>query len=180
MFYWKAKEKTPLDSDAPWITMQPVGRNVLTTMVKKMCVLLLSAWVHVFWVHENISIHWTGWNVFVVNEIASNKQISVLLSVISPKTYILLCSLISLVLSQDKELVDALCCHSELQSVVIVEWFYFHCWNQASDESIGDYKAEIIRACPVLVATLWWQLEERCMSGRGFQFATVQFRFYSV
>ena len=43
VFYWKAKEKTPLDSDAPWITMQPVGHNVLTTMVKKMCVLLLSA-----------------------------------------------------------------------------------------------------------------------------------------
>ena len=37
VFYWKAKEKTPLDSDAPWFMMQPVGRNVLATMMKKMC-----------------------------------------------------------------------------------------------------------------------------------------------
>ena len=37
LLLWKAKEKTPLDSDAPWFTMQPVGRNVLATMVKKMC-----------------------------------------------------------------------------------------------------------------------------------------------
>ena len=37
VFYWKAKEKTPLDSDVPWFMMQPVGRNVLATLVKKMC-----------------------------------------------------------------------------------------------------------------------------------------------
>ena len=36
-FYWKPKEKTPLDTDACWFTMQPCGRNFLGTIVKKVC-----------------------------------------------------------------------------------------------------------------------------------------------
>ena len=36
-FYWKPKDKTPLDEDACWFTMQACGRNFLASVVKSMC-----------------------------------------------------------------------------------------------------------------------------------------------
>ena len=37
VFYWKAKERVPFDSNACWFLFQPVGHNTLASMVKKMC-----------------------------------------------------------------------------------------------------------------------------------------------
>ena len=37
VFYCKAKERVPFDSNACWFLFQPVGRNTLASMVKKMC-----------------------------------------------------------------------------------------------------------------------------------------------
>ena len=37
VFYWKAKERVPFDSNACWFLFQPVGRNTLASIVKKMC-----------------------------------------------------------------------------------------------------------------------------------------------
>ena len=37
VFYWKPKEKVPLDATAAWFLIQPVGRNTLASMVKNMC-----------------------------------------------------------------------------------------------------------------------------------------------
>ena len=37
VFYWKPKEKIPLDATAAWFLIQPVGRNTLASMVKTMC-----------------------------------------------------------------------------------------------------------------------------------------------
>ena len=33
-FYWKLKDKTPLDKDACWFTLQACGRNILGSVVK--------------------------------------------------------------------------------------------------------------------------------------------------
>ena len=41
VFYWKAKERVPFDSNACWFLFQPVGRNTLASMVKKMSALRL-------------------------------------------------------------------------------------------------------------------------------------------
>ena len=35
-FYWKPKEVTPLNDEAPWFTLQVIGRNALASMVKRM------------------------------------------------------------------------------------------------------------------------------------------------
>ena len=35
-FYWKPKEVTPLSDEAPWFTLQVIGRNTLASMVKTM------------------------------------------------------------------------------------------------------------------------------------------------
>ena len=37
VFYWKPKEKVPLDANATWFFMQPVGHDILASMVKTMC-----------------------------------------------------------------------------------------------------------------------------------------------
>ena len=37
VFYWKPIEKVPLDANAAWFLIQPVGRNTLASMVKNMC-----------------------------------------------------------------------------------------------------------------------------------------------
>ena len=37
VFYWKPKEKVPLDATAAWFLIQPVGRNTLASMAKTMC-----------------------------------------------------------------------------------------------------------------------------------------------
>ena len=36
VFYWKPKEVVPVCDDAPWFTLQVIGRNNLASMVKKM------------------------------------------------------------------------------------------------------------------------------------------------
>ena len=37
VFYWKPKEKVPLDANAAWFLIQPVGHNTLASMVKNIC-----------------------------------------------------------------------------------------------------------------------------------------------
>lgn len=37
MFYWKPKEKASFADGVPWFVTQPIGRNVLGSMVKNMC-----------------------------------------------------------------------------------------------------------------------------------------------
>ena len=36
-FYWKPKDKTPLDEDGCWFTMQACGRNFVASVVKSVC-----------------------------------------------------------------------------------------------------------------------------------------------
>ena len=36
-FYWKPKDKTPVDEDAYWYTLQACGRNFLGSVVKSVC-----------------------------------------------------------------------------------------------------------------------------------------------
>ena len=35
VFYWEPKEVVPVCDDAPWFTLQVIGRNNLASMVKK-------------------------------------------------------------------------------------------------------------------------------------------------
>ena len=75
----------------------------------------------------------------------------VLLSVIGAQTYSLLRNLISPSLLKDKsfdEIVEVLKKHYEPKPNVIMERFYFHRRNQATDESIvefGDYLKDALR-----------------------------------
>ena len=85
---------------------------------------------------------------FSANDIRADKQVAVLLSVIGAKTYTLLRSLVAPALPQDKsfgELQQHLKHHFEPEPLVIAERFRFHRRDQAADESIAEYLAELRR-----------------------------------
>ena len=85
---------------------------------------------------------------FLANDIAAGKQVSVLLTLVGPKLYELLRSLVSPNLSQDKtyeELAELFKRHYEPEPIVIVERFRFHRRNQVTNENIAEYLAELRR-----------------------------------
>ena len=82
----------------------------------------------------------------VANNIPNGKHVPVLLSVIEAQTYSLLRNLISPSLPKDKsfdEIVEDLKKHYEPKPIVIMERFYFHRRNQAIDESIVEFVAQL-------------------------------------
>ncbi|KAI7813566.1 hypothetical protein IRJ41_020631 [Triplophysa rosa] len=92
------------------------------------------------------------------NEVADEKKVSVLLSVMGVKTYGLLRSLLTPEKPADKtfkEIVDILHEHLNPKPLVIAERSRFHKRNQAKVESISEYMAELRR------------LSEHCQFGAG-------------
>jgi len=93
---------------------------------------------------------------FVVNSIADEKKVAVLLSVIGAKTYALLRDLLALTKPQDKsfdELATTLTTHFKPKPIVITECFYFHRHSQANGESVAEYVVEL------------WRLATHCQFG---------------
>ena len=85
---------------------------------------------------------------FTANDIAEDKKIAVLLSMVGSKNYSLLRSLVAPRTPKDlsfDELVSTLRQHFEPKPVIIAEWFHFHRRSQAVGESIADYLAELRR-----------------------------------
>ena len=86
--------------------------------------------------------------LFLVNDIAMDKQVSVLLTLVGPKVYELLHSSALPNFLQEKtfkELVELLKRHYEPQPIVIAERFCFHHRNQVTNENIAQYLVELRR-----------------------------------
>ena len=76
------------------------------------------------------------------------KRVDTFLSVIGGKTYTLLRNLTAPIAPSEKtldELKTTLKRHFEPTTIVIAERYYFHCRQQAEDESIAEYIAELRR-----------------------------------
>ena len=85
---------------------------------------------------------------FVANDVANEKKVAVLLSVIGSKTYVLLRSLLHPEAPKEKtfdQLAKTLKEHLEPKPQTIVERFHFHRRNQEQSESVLDYIAELRR-----------------------------------
>ena len=85
---------------------------------------------------------------FQANTIADEKKVPVFLSIARGNIYALLHSLLSPTKPQEKtfaELEAELKKHFEPKKIIIAERFNFHRRNQASDESITEYVAELCK-----------------------------------
>ena len=94
----------------------------------------------------------------IANDIIEEKKVSVLLSVMGPKTYGLLRSLLTPEKPADKtfqQIADILQQHLNPRPLVIAERFKFHKRNQHKGESISEYCAELRK------------LTEHCQFGAG-------------
>ena len=83
---------------------------------------------------------------FTANDVADEKKVAVLLTIIGPKIFTLLHSLTTPKLPQDKsfeELEAVLKAHFQSKPLVIAERFHFHRRDQAVGESIADYVAQL-------------------------------------
>ena len=71
---------------------------------------------------------------------------AVLLTAIGGETYASLTSLLSLEKPRDKsyeEITAVLTAHFKLKPIIIAERFHFHRWQQAQNETIAEYVAEM-------------------------------------
>ena len=87
---------------------------------------------------------------FEANDIAEAKKVSTLLSVIGKKTFAVLRDLVSPDNPKDKtldQLVEVLKQHYEPVTLVIAEWFTFHCRCQQPGQSIAEFAAELKKLC---------------------------------
>ena len=85
---------------------------------------------------------------FRANDIADEKKVSIFLRVLGGKTYSVLRDLLAPVKPQEKsfdELASELKKYFQPKRVVIVERFHFHRRNQAPEESITNYIAQLRR-----------------------------------
>ena len=85
---------------------------------------------------------------FEVNSIADEKKVSWLLNVMGAKTYSLLRTLVAPSQPKEKtmeELVAVLKQHYEPKRLIIARWFYFHHCDQAAQETIAEYIAELCK-----------------------------------
>jgi len=83
---------------------------------------------------------------FEANGVVAAKQVPVLLTAIGGETYALLTSLVSPAKPRDKsfrELSDFLKRHFQPPPIVIAERYHFHRRQQAVEESIAEYVAEL-------------------------------------
>lgn len=107
---------------------------------------------------------------FLANEIAEEKQVPTLLSVMGPSTYGLLRNLVQPAKPKDKtydEIVKTLTTHFEPEPLLIAERFRFNRRNQKPDESVTNYAAEL-KQCAMhcqFGATLDDALRDRFVSG---------------
>ena len=98
---------------------------------------------------KSITAYLERFTAFIdTNDIKADKHVATLLSVIGPKTYSILRSLIAPESPQSKSL-DALYkilkTHYDLKPLVILERYNFHCRNQSPTKSIAEYIAELRR-----------------------------------
>ena len=85
---------------------------------------------------------------FAANDIPTEKQVPVFLSVVGGVTYGVLRNLIAPHNPNDttfEEITTTLKAHFEPKTLVIVERFHFHRRNQSPEESVNDYVAELRR-----------------------------------
>ena len=85
---------------------------------------------------------------FDINEIAEGKQVTWLLNMLGAITYSLVRTLVAPAEPKSKsmeELTQVLKQHFELKRLVIASRFYFYCRDQAAEESVADYMAELRR-----------------------------------
>lgn len=85
---------------------------------------------------------------FEANGVEDNKKVSVLLTVIGPKTYSTLRSLLAPTLPRDKSFVELLAtlkAHYNPKPLVISERFRFYGRSQRENESIADFVADLRR-----------------------------------
>ena len=107
----------------------------------------------------------------IANDIAADKRVPVFLSLVGGATYGLLRNLCSLAKPQDKsytELTSLLTQHYEPEPLIIAERFHFHRRDQAADESISVYIAELRRlatTCKFDKAFLDESLRDRFVCG---------------
>ena len=83
---------------------------------------------------------------FRANNIADEKKVSIFLRVLGGKTYSVLRDLLAPVKPREKsfdELASELKKHFQPKRVVIVERFHFHRRNQAPEESVADFIAQL-------------------------------------
>lgn len=98
---------------------------------------------------------------FVANDVANEKKLAVLLSVIRSKTYVLLRSLLHPEAPNEKtfdQLAKTLNVHQEPKPQTIVERFHFHRRNQEQSKSVLDYIAEL--RCLSATCDFWGYLKE--------------------
>ena len=82
------------------------------------------------------------------NDVQTAKRVAVLLSVIGPKTYSILRSLMAPDSPQSKSydaISKALTNHFDPKPIVIAERYYFHLRSQSPTENIAEYVAELRR-----------------------------------
>ena len=107
----------------------------------------------------------------IANDIAADKRVPVFLSLVGGATYGLLRNLCSPAKPQDKsytELTSLLTQHYEPEPLIIAERFHFHRRDQAADESISVYIAELRRqatTCKFDEAFLDESLRDRFVCG---------------
>ena len=85
---------------------------------------------------------------FVANDIPEAKQVPVFLNAVGRTTYGLLRNLLSPadpITKTLKEITDTLKQHFEPKPLIVVERYHFHERNQAPEESIAQYVAELCR-----------------------------------
>ena len=99
--------------------------------------------------NETVTAYLERLQLFVsANSIADDKRVPTLLTVVGAEHYSLLRGLVSPQLPKDKsfdELVTLLTKHYDPEPIVIAERFHFYRRNQGSNESVGDYLAQLRR-----------------------------------
>lgn len=82
---------------------------------------------------------------FDANNVPSAKRVAVLISIIGPKTYLAIRSLMAPDSPQSKSLTKALKNHYNPKPIVIAERYHFDLRQQSSTENIREYIAELRR-----------------------------------
>ena len=85
---------------------------------------------------------------FDANDVPTNKRVAVLLSIIGPKTYAILRSLMAPDTPQSKSLetlTKALEKHYNPKPIIIAERYHFHLRKQQPSENVTEYIAELRR-----------------------------------
>lgn len=98
---------------------------------------------------ENVAAYLERLQLYITaNSISEEKTVSVLLTVVGPKVYSLLRSLVAPALPQEKsfeELVECLKEHFSPKPIVIAERFRFYRRSQRGHETVAEFVADLRR-----------------------------------